>query len=186
MFESDFADWSDIQLTYSIALVHAMNGRISRATNAICTLEAKLPPQLPDSIAQRWLLWKADILMLAGLKVEAQETAKRAVSGYRLKWKSYGFAGAFARWAAITCLGTELEDAARDVLRQLEQELEEFDALDQLEILCANAYFGSSRTDRALERIAAKAKQLPFSTLLLLERLGMTACAQSRDRPRLP
>jgi len=172
--ENTFADWNDIQLTYSIGLVHGLHGQPTRSRDAIAALEARLPPHVPDSIAQRWLLWKADILMIAGLPNEALEAADRAVRGYDLKLGSYGFAGAFARWTAITCLGNELEASAREVLAQMEQRLDDFDAIDQLEILCANAYVGGGQI-RYFERIANKAGKLPPPAIKLIRALGMSS-----------
>ena len=172
--ENTFADWNDIQLTYSIGLVHGLHGQPTRSRDSIAALEARLPPHVPDSIAQRWLLWKADILMIAGLSNEALEAADRAVRGYDLKLGSSGFAGAFARWTAITCLGNELELSAREVLGQMEQHLDDFDAIDQLEILCANAYVGGGQIGY-LDRIADKAGKLPPPTIKLIRALGMSS-----------
>jgi tetratricopeptide (TPR) repeat protein len=179
LFESGFADWSDIQLAYSVALAHGMNGRTTKMKDVITDLEARLPPHISDTIRQRWLLWKADVLLIAGLKDEALDSGSLAVHGYNMKLGSNGFAGVFARWTAITSLGGAYEATAGQVLSQLEQQIEEFDAIDQLEILCANAYFRSPHYDRYAERIAEKARRLPPAIPLLLRRLGMGSVALS-------
>jgi len=181
--ESDFAFWSEIQLTYSIALVHGLNGRVARVRGAIDALEDRLPTHLPESIVQRWLLWKADALFIAGLRTEALQSAAKATRGYQFKLGSTGFAGAFARWTAITCLGTEMEATAGEVLAALERQLQEYDALDQLEILCAISYFGLKGQNDIAERISEKAQHLPLATCLLLRQLGMGSCFREGESP---
>jgi len=181
--ESDFAFWSEIQLTYSIALVHGLNGRVARVRGAIDALDNRLPAHLPESIVQRWLLWKADALFIAGLREEALQCAAKATRGYQFKLGSTGFAGAFARWTAITCLGTEAETTAGEVLGELECQLQEYDALDQLEILCAVSYFGLKQPANIAERISEKAQQLPEATCLLLRQLGMGSCFCQSESP---
>jgi tetratricopeptide (TPR) repeat protein len=181
-FEGEFAEWNDIQLTYSIALVHGLNGRLVRAQSAIARLEERLSPKLPHIILQRWLLWKADVLMVSGLRSDALQVAVQAVHGHGLKLDSLGFAGPFARWTAVTCLGSERHEAnGARVLAELEERLEEFDALDQLEILCANAYFGHRGGAAYSQRILEKAARLPTATLTLLRSLGMASCPQRGD-----
>jgi tetratricopeptide (TPR) repeat protein len=175
LFESGFADWSDIQLAYAVALAHGVNGRVTKMREVISDLEARLPPHISATIRQRWLLWKADVLLIAGLKDEALDTGTRAVRGYDMKLESNGFAGVFARWTAMTSLGDAYESVAEKVLTELEHRVEEFDAIDQLEILCANAYFHPGSSARYADRIAEKARRLPPATAMLLRRLGMGA-----------
>jgi tetratricopeptide (TPR) repeat protein len=167
------AIFRDIQLTYSKAFVHGMNGRIAKARAAIADLEARLQPDLSKSFKQRWLLWKADALMVSGLKTEAIDTAKAAVCENNIRLETSTFAGAFARWVAIVCAGGELEARARDVLRDLEEHLEEYDAIDQAEILCAIAHFDRAEAFKYRSKIAEKLRLLPSCTVMHLRSLGL-------------
>jgi hypothetical protein len=127
-------------------------------------------------LLQRWLLWKADILMAAGAREEALEAATSAVRGYDFALGSFGYAGAFARWVAITCLGTATEGVAREVVAGLEARVADFDALDQLEILCASSYLGLRPPGDYLADIREKSRLLPNAAVNLIRTLGMTSC----------
>ena len=173
---SHLADWNDVTLTYAVAMAYALGGQATRARDALSHLEGGFPSDMPEALLQRWLLWKADILMVAGQRSEAADAANRAVKGYNLELGSLGFAGAFARWTAITCLGTEMEPAARKVVRKLEGRLTDFDALDQLEILCAASHLAVRPPAEYVDTIIEKSQCLPPPTVDLIRNLGMTAC----------
>jgi tetratricopeptide (TPR) repeat protein len=168
------AEWSDVILTYAVALMHALLGRASAAKEAVARLESRLPATLPSMLLQRWLLWKADILLAAGMQDEASRAATAATSGFEFRLESPGFAGVFARWTAIISLGSELESRACKVLGELEGRLEEFDAVDQVEILCACSHILQNPSGY-VKRISAKSSALPKATLALIKTLGMKA-----------
>jgi tetratricopeptide (TPR) repeat protein len=171
--EGECAPWRDIQLTYSIASVHGMRGRIAKACDAIAALEVRLGPNVSSSFKQRWLLWKADALMVSGLRSEAVRIANDAICGHEFKLETSAFAGPFARWTAIIYAGTAAEPQARAVLARLEQNLEEYDAVDQLEILCASAHLDRANAHRYRGVIEEKLKQFPPCTGIQLRALGL-------------
>jgi hypothetical protein len=150
-----------------------MQGRISKARDAIAALEGQLGPHISSAFTQRWLLYKADALMVSGLRTEALRVANEAVAGYDLRLETSAFAGAFARWMAITCTGTTAEPNAREVLKDFEDHLEEYDAMDQLEILCASAHMNRPHAHAYQGRIAEKLKHLPPCTAIQLRALGI-------------
>ena len=172
----NLADWSDVTLTYSMGMVHALSGNVEGARNAVSRLDTRLPTDILPALLQRWLLWKADILMVAGAQKEAMETGLLAVRGYNFELRSLGFAGAFARWTAMTCRGDESESQGRLVLSDLEKDLERFDAMDQLEILCAASYLKVRPPAEYLDSIISKAQCVPTPVVETIRRLGMSAC----------
>src|SRR5262249_50664630 len=125
-------------------------------------------------IQQAWQLWKADLVMLTGRRSEALAIAKAAVSRFGSAPLVSSFVGAFDRWLAV-CSATEPEmDAARRLINDHMDRLTDFDALDQIEILCGGAHLARSglerlKIERALQdRIARAAPGVP----ILLRRLG--------------
>jgi DNA-binding SARP family transcriptional activator/tetratricopeptide (TPR) repeat protein len=179
MTEGEFAVWRNIQLAFSKATVYGMQGRIAKMREVIEALELQLGVHIPTSFIQRWLLWKSDALMVADLKVEAMKTARDATHGYQFKLETIGFAGAFARWTAITCIGTTAEPYARDVLRSLEEHLHDYDAMDQVEILCANWLVDQANGLARREMIAERLKRLPPCTATRLRALGIPGVEQN-------
>jgi hypothetical protein len=73
----------------------------------------------------------------------------------------------------MTCTNTETAERALEKLRGLEDNLEQFDQIDQVEILYANAQF--SYEDQLLRRprIEEKVKGLPPAAVSQIKALGM-------------
>jgi hypothetical protein len=165
----------DLQLAYAIAFAHGLLGRPSDARTTIFDLDARLGSHLPNWIMQPWLLWKADALMIAGYRSEALQVASHAIAEFDLKLEANAFAGSFARWVALTCLNGGTTQRAREVLRMLEGKLEQFDEIDQLEILSANALLQPERRPLWDSRVAEKLKTLPACTPYHMRALGMPA-----------
>lgn len=169
------ANFTDVHLASSIAFAHGAEGRIAAMREAINTIEERLGPHVPRSITQSWYLWKADILTVAGLRQEARSTAEYAVRGYHLRIESRALTGTFARWAAITCLGTEAEQGVRELLSDLDCHLQDYDALDQVDILCARLYCGWAAPSEYRERILSRISRLPVAALAPLRASGLAA-----------
>jgi tetratricopeptide (TPR) repeat protein len=170
----------DLQLTYSLAFAHGMCGRASKAKDAVSELETRMGSQLPRWIWQPWLLWKADALLAAGLRNEAMEAGTRAVCDYDYRLELSSFAGPFARWIAMVCTtGRGQGSSGREVLRALEDHLEDFDVIDQLEILCGSAYGNSGIEPAYSHRISETLRLLPKSTAAQLRILGMNHCIEA-------
>jgi DNA-binding SARP family transcriptional activator len=172
--DSELTPWRDIQLAFSKAFAHAMLGRVAKAKSVIEEFDARLGPDIESSYMQRWLLWKADVLMVSGLRVEARLAASGAVEDHNFRLEACEFAGPFARWVAIVGQGSStLRAKAREVLSGLEEHLDDFDAMDRVEILCAAAHIQPGGGTQYRRRIAEMLQLLPSCTASNLRTLGM-------------
>jgi tetratricopeptide (TPR) repeat protein len=170
---SDMLSFTEMHLACSAAFSHAAQGRIESMRQSIRRCEERLGPSIPPSTTQSWLLWKSDILMVAGLRSEAIEAAVSAVQGYGFRLESKALAGVYARWTALTCAGTQNEATARAILEEMAARLDEHDALDQVEILCANLHCGWGSGRELRKQLDVRAKALPFTALVPLRATGM-------------
>jgi DNA-binding SARP family transcriptional activator/tetratricopeptide (TPR) repeat protein len=175
---TEIVTFTDVHIACSVAFAHAIQGRTANMREAIRRCDERLGPHVPRSVTQSWLLWKADILAVAGLRGEALETAREAIHGYQLRLECSALAGVFARWAAVTCLGTDDEDEVGALLEQLGERLSDYDALDQVDILCAIVYCGRASSSEYREKITRHASSLPTSALAPIRAMGLTACGQ--------
>jgi tetratricopeptide (TPR) repeat protein len=164
----------EIQLTYTAALALGRLGRPADALTTLNDLESRLGPQLPGWILQPWLLWKADALMVSGFRDEAFVAARRAVLDYDFRLTASAFAGCFARWLAIIGRPDEAGRALA-VLSQLSQDLDKYDRIDQLEILCANARLCPDDAPALAARIRKRLLDLPLCTWSQLKELQLVA-----------
>jgi hypothetical protein len=132
-----------------------------------------MPAAAPSWLIQAWLLEKADVLLLAGLWSEACASGRQAL-GESLALHSKFSAGQFARWLALTPVTPEEHERALARLTDMVQELDAFDCLDQVEVLCAMQLLGSgplTEAHRAL--IERNLATLPAAVTEQLTRLGM-------------
>jgi hypothetical protein len=120
---------------------HALLGHIEKAREVILRLDSELPGTSPDWVKQAQLFHKADVQLLAGRRSEAFASAAQALGDPPVLHSSF-FAGAFARWMALTSVGSQRESDAQNQIKELCGRLERFDALDQVEILCATCILG--------------------------------------------
>jgi len=171
--------FTDIHTAFSMAFAHALQGRITKLREVIRGCEERLGLHVPDYITQSWHLWKADALTLAGLHQEAFQAATQAVCGYRLRLERSSLAGVFARWVALTAIGSNFESEAREIFEGLVGQLNEYDALDQVEILCAQAYCERSLTSKTRDEICWRIRQLPFSALAPLRASNLGAVVEA-------
>jgi tetratricopeptide (TPR) repeat protein len=171
--EAEVAAFRELQLAYSIATAHGRLGRPADARRAVARLDSRLGPQFPSWIRQPWLLWKADALTIAGYRIDGLQAATEAIMGFDLRLEANAFAGPFARWLAVTCSGHGKAERAGEILDDLAGNLEQFDEMDQLEILCANAQMHPEPRGSWLQRIAEKLEKLPPCTSSQMRVLGM-------------
>ena len=111
--------------------------------------------------------------MIAGYRGEAMHAATQAILESDLKLEASAFAGPFARWLVITCVNGGTAQRAGEILYELEENLEQFDEIDQLEILCANARLHHEPRMCHSPRIAEKLKTLPACTASQMRALGV-------------
>jgi DNA-binding SARP family transcriptional activator/tetratricopeptide (TPR) repeat protein len=170
---NDPLTFTDVHLTSSVAFAHGVEGRLSKMREVIDSFEKRLGPHVPRSVTQSWYLWKADILAVAGLREEAWRSAHHAVGEYQMKLECRALAGTFARWAAVTCSGTSEHQQARELLDYLDDHLDDYDALDQVDILCAKMHCGWGEAREYRERIARRLEKLPEPALAPLIASGI-------------
>jgi DNA-binding SARP family transcriptional activator/tetratricopeptide (TPR) repeat protein len=86
-------------------------------------------------VRQAAKLYEADIYWLMGQKLVALSVVERICS-VEHQALSIGFVGPMARWTAVSAIMSGEVTKARYLLREWYDRLEEFDALDQAEVLC--------------------------------------------------
>ena len=145
---AEFGGFIEVQLAYNRGVAQAMRGKPELIVEAISKLEARMECPLPEWIQQAWQLWKADLVMLTGRRSEALGIAKAAVTRFGSAPLVSSFVGAFDRWLAVCCT-TESEVAnARRLINEHLGRLAEFDALDQVEILCGALHLTTNGLER--------------------------------------
>jgi hypothetical protein len=170
---AEFAGFVEVQIAYNRGVAEAMRGRPELIAEIVTKLEARMECTLPEWIQQAWQLWKADLVMLTGRRPEAITIARTAVSRFGPGPLVMSFVGAFDRWLAV-CSTTEAErESARQVIADHLSRLTDFDALDQIEILCGAMHLAKSGVERMeIEKILAeRVSQASPGVPVLLRRL---------------
>jgi DNA-binding SARP family transcriptional activator/tetratricopeptide (TPR) repeat protein len=165
--------FTDVHLAASLVLAYAAEGRLTRMWGVIEECDRRIQRCADAYIAQSWLLWKADSLATAGLLEEATRVGGLAVSTFRMELTCSALAGSFARWLAITSEQSSGQVEAAEILAEMESHLEDYDALDQVEILCARLQLGTDDIEGHLQRIHERMAQLPDTALGPLRACGI-------------
>lgn len=171
-----FGGYLECQTARQSGSCNALLGNEREALDAIAKFETRMPQSLPAWMKQAWGLHKADILFYLGYGSEALAAAQEALGYPNPRLHDWGFAGAFARWTAITMKGTSSETIGRGQLEVLACDLEKFDALDQAEILCALRLLGCDSINRfrdLQQNIHEMLRKLPAAISEQLLRLGI-------------
>ena len=179
----DFGGFSEVQLTYSQALALVMLGRQEEAFEAVAELDARLQGAYPSWVSQAWMLWKADLMHCAGRRDEARAVASRALYDFDLRLQSSAFAGPFARWTACLSAPGPISGNEADTLKALLAEAGTYDALDQVEIMCAAVTSGllsDTEEGELYLRIRTHLDRLPAGVADHLQRLGVLPLSASR------
>jgi len=134
---SHFRGHLDCQCATYLGWSHALQNNHQKAYEAVSWLDRRLPGNIPAWLNQSWLLGKADTLLLLGQFRDAVEVGLEAVGKPQPMLHSVFQGGPFARWLAFTARGTSAEPRAIEKIQHMTRRLESFDALDQLEIVCA-------------------------------------------------
>lgn len=172
---AEFGGFVEVQLTYCEALALVMMGRPSEAVQAMTRLDERLQGVFPLWITQAWLLWKADLLLCAGRVAEARVIGLEAVRGFDFRLQSLAFAGPFARWLAHIGHVEPDRAAALRSLRALLAHSGHFDALDEVEVMCATLSLEAVSGPHAAvcrSAISEKLSLLPGEVTTHLKRLG--------------
>jgi hypothetical protein len=133
---SEFGGFYEIQTLYAFALGLAYRGQRQRALEAVAAGEERFSGSLPGWMARAWTFWKADVLLMAGKRQEAIQTACDCLSEMSPQTCTPAFVGPYARWLGVT---GRLRGDTRSIsiVETFESEIERFDTVDQAEILCA-------------------------------------------------
>lgn len=170
----EFGGFVEVQLTYCQALALVMLGRQGEAAQAMARLDRRLQGAFPLWMTQAWLLWKADLLLCAGKETEAIPVATKAVHDFEFKLQSPAFAGPFARWLGY--LGRSETDRPRALqsLQALLTRSGNYDALDEVELMCAALSLRATVGDQAevfRSAISERLRILPAEVTSHLKRL---------------
>jgi hypothetical protein len=123
---------------------------------------------------QAWGLYKADVLFLAGQHSAAVLAGRKAIGEPPMLRSSF-FAGRFCRWLAMVSEDPPEVVTHRKHIIRMVQELQNFDAVDQVEIMCAYAMSERQPESKAPRNplLREKLKDLPQAISDQLFRLGM-------------
>jgi tetratricopeptide (TPR) repeat protein len=130
---SEFWGFVEMLFAYSTALSLISLGRHGRAQEVITALDKRIIEVIPDWMVQAWMLWKADLLLLMPKRSEAMNVGRAAIERFSGNLLSPSFAGPYARWIALTQTSTR----AQQIVEALNVTIEDFDAIDQAQILMA-------------------------------------------------
>jgi tetratricopeptide (TPR) repeat protein len=166
-------DYTEVQLISSLALALAALGRLDGMRTLMDECDARIRVGVDPYVRQAWQLWKADALAMAGFDDEASQVGSEAVLFYDMKLLCSALAGPFARWLAISCGDSSFHDQAGSILAGMAANLEDYDTLDQIEILCARLRHGSDNIDQHLEHLQARTSQVPATALACLRVCGI-------------
>jgi DNA-binding SARP family transcriptional activator/type II secretory pathway predicted ATPase ExeA len=169
-----FGGHTECQAAYYRGCSLAVVGERDEAMRVIAKLDSRIPETVATWIRQMWLLSKADILLLAGRQADALSVGCEALGSCFVLHCNF-LAGQFARWLALTSSVLIEHEVAVGRISALAAELDSFDLLDQIEVLCAmemvsSTAFGSEDRQRLIQR---KLKGLPPSAADLLTLMGM-------------
>jgi DNA-binding SARP family transcriptional activator/tetratricopeptide (TPR) repeat protein/type II secretory pathway predicted ATPase ExeA len=155
---------------------YALLGDSVKALEAIQHLDLRMAPSAPSWTRQAWGLHKADVLLLLGRLSEAVDVALTAIGPGCAVLHSAFFAGPFARWIALTSRVLGRTSEVELQLAAMLEQLDRYDAIDQVEILCAGRILPRLRaSDFHKALIENRLTQLPAAVAEQLTRLRMLA-----------
>jgi tetratricopeptide (TPR) repeat protein len=173
--DASFMGYNHVQAAYYGSFALAMRGEVRQALDVMSKAATGIPVSTPPWLVQAWNLARADILYLCGQPANAMSVAYEATGYPRPRLHATSLAGSFARWLALigeTQPGVQIAAASID---QLYGKLDRFDALDQVEIVCARnlcPLVHQNQERRGVE-IEERMRRLPAAVGEQLRRLGM-------------
>jgi tetratricopeptide (TPR) repeat protein len=167
-FSSDFRPYA----LYHMGVSFAMLGKHAEAQMTADLLVTVAESTCDRSLRQTSLLYAADIEATTGRKSVALKLARSAMDRSLLCKNS---AGMYARWSTAVLVEDKLISEARSSIDSLRENLEEYDSIDQADVLCASVWLDSKTgtTNRATsERLLSLLKRLPCAITDNLQRSG--------------
>jgi DNA-binding SARP family transcriptional activator/tetratricopeptide (TPR) repeat protein len=170
---ADLSGFVEIQVAYCMASASAVLGQPDKACSIMASMDQRLAGPVPAWMIQAWGLWKADILAMCGLSSAAESLAIEILEKYEYELQTPAFAGPFARWLSRTAAGSGASDRAVAIVGRLMGGLQEFDELDQVEILCSwTSLVDSESAASHLQQLEDKLECLPRTIADHLRRQG--------------
>jgi hypothetical protein len=167
------SEWMRLQGAYYRSLGFCMIGENRKGLEEIEAFDTSLPIGRPQWMVQSSAVMVADIFYAGG---EVDRASRVASEGFRLAGVvplSQGYAGIIARWVERT--GGLAEDSSLPIIEGLCDALEDYDLIDQAEILCARERL-AQRTGRVRPEcrnlLLEKLSRLPSPVEEQLRRLG--------------
>lgn len=170
-----FSRYQELQAAYYQSFALAMLGDTEGSLQTFAALDSRIPPESPPWLTQAWKLLRADIHCLCGQHAAALSQARDALALPHPILRAPSFAGVFARWLALVSEREGTLDTTRAILDALGHKLDEFDALDRVEITCARLIANNSvvATGNLQSELAGQLAELSPAIVTQLDRLGV-------------
>jgi DNA-binding SARP family transcriptional activator/tetratricopeptide (TPR) repeat protein len=165
------------QVTYYRAFALAMLGDSGSAMRALEALEPLIESECPLWFTQARRLLTSDILHLCGQTSAALAQAKIALALPEPVLHTLSFAGAFARWLALSVDGRASLSAAKCHLEELSRRMSQLDAIDRVEVTCARLILGDANKLELEGTLRSYLAGLPEAVVNQMCRLGVLRTA---------
>jgi hypothetical protein len=162
-----------VQAVRNKAMGLAMLGRDSESNDAIHSVEA-IAMQHGGWIEQAFYLYCADVHMLMNKAAEAFKWGRRGSDGSNRNLTFDALAGPYSRWVAIDAFRGPASEQHAVAMEGLVSRLDEFDALDQIEIIISNAIVARARgqrVDGSGSGLRQRMEAMPAAVSIQLQRL---------------
>ena len=140
-------------------------------------LEPLIESESPLWFTQARRLLVADILHLCGQTGAALALAKVALALPEPVLHTLSFAGAFARWLALSVEGRASLSTAKDHLETLSRSIGQLDAIDRVEVTCARLFLDDANKNELEETLRNYLAGLPGAVVNQMCRLGVLRTA---------
>lgn len=168
-----FTTFGRTQMTYYQAFALAMLGDSVNAMRMFDALEPLVESATPAWFVQARRLLRSDILQLCGQPGAALAQAKEALCLPEATLHTLSFAGAFARWLALSVEGQNNLVASHRVLLALSRSMNQLDAIDRLEVACARLILGDANRLELEGTLRNYLVGLPGAVATQMRRLGV-------------
>ncbi len=172
---AEIGDWANqMSAAAFVGFSAAILGRKHEARQAVEDVLHHSEGQRPWAL-QKALIMAADVCIVLDDRDRAFALARRATSRPLDKPLSVALTGCFARWLAALSVDADDESAVRHraVIADLLADRHSYDALDQVEVLCAAELHGLA-TSELVQELGERVARLPPASVDLLGRLGMS------------
>ena len=157
---------------FNLAWALALQGAASKARVGLAAIMARKNAIASTGRGQEFHLLAADVHRALGEHNESVALARTAIPSAASSIVNVSYAGSFARWIALLYKRTCDEELATERLRRMISEVENYDAIDRVEILSAFAWL-TEQKHQLRPRIDEGLAGLPLAVSDQLASLGM-------------